>query len=1076
MSLNGYPVMKRVAPLPWGAFQHTMEVRSRNSNMRSPEEGAPPGAGLGLGDNANGRIRELGLLTQRSRNLSNNSTVIDTISNNNRSEMTLGTRTRTRIGTWNVRTLYQVGKLNQLVGEARRLKLEILGVSEARWTGFGEKKLATGEVFLYSGLQEENAPHEKGVGLLLSAKAYKSLIDWRPINERIITCRLKARFRNITIIQSYAPTENAALQTKEDFYDQLGSVVNSVHKKDILLLLGDFNAQIGQDNTELELVMGKQALGTMNINGELFTEFCGLNNLMIGGSLFPHRNYHKVTWISPDGTTENQIDHICINRKWRRSLEDVRNKRGADIGSDHHLVIAEVKVKIAKVVNQRSQIRKKFDVQKLKNPEHNVRFVEGLRDAISIPSEANQTSVEDQWNHVKSAFINTCDTVLGLVPRDRKPWMSETTWKKIEERREAKNKINANENKTRASKKRASEQWQRLEKEVKGLCRQDKRRWTNDLADEAEAAARNNDMRKLYETTRKLAGRINPTGRPVRDESGNLLTNANDQINRWFNHFQSLFNLPLEIEESAQFIPPQVPRIQRVTTSAPSINEIEKAINSMKLNKSPGIDQITSEMLRADARLSAQALHPIFKNIWDNETFPEDWLQGILIKVPKKGDLSICDNWRGIMLLCVPVKVFCTVILNRIKGKIDSTLRRSQAGFRAGRSCTDHINTLRIVIEQINEFQDSLHLVFVDFQKAFDTLRHNNIWEAMTRKGVPEKVINMIKAQYTNFKCRILHNASLSNYISIQAGVRQGCILSPLMFLIVLDEVLSDAIDCYKRGIQWTLWSNEHLEDLDFADDIAFLAKNRTDMQSKIDALTASARKVGLNINHGKTKSMTIGTTQASFSVNGNVVECVDKFTYLGSVITPDGGAKEDVMTRIRKAQGAFAQLTPIWRSNQLTLRTKVRIFNSNVKSVLLYGCETWLVTDEVTKKLQVFVNRCLRRILRIWWPNRITNEELHRRCEQEPIYLQVRRRKWGWIGHTLRRDADTICRQALDWNPQGSRRRGAPKRTWRRSLENEIKEADSNNTWRQIKYKAQNRSDWRNFVLTLCTPGTDKI
>ena len=81
---KGYPVMKRVAPLPWGAFQHTMEVRSRNSNMRSPEEGAPPGAGLGLGDNANGRIRELGLLTHRSRNLSNNSTVIDT--SNNRSE------------------------------------------------------------------------------------------------------------------------------------------------------------------------------------------------------------------------------------------------------------------------------------------------------------------------------------------------------------------------------------------------------------------------------------------------------------------------------------------------------------------------------------------------------------------------------------------------------------------------------------------------------------------------------------------------------------------------------------------------------------------------------------------------------------------------------------------------------------------------------------------------------------------------------------------------------------------------------------------------------------------------------
>lgn len=109
----------------------------------------------------------------------------------------------------------------------------------------------------------------------------------------------------------------------------------------------------------------------------------------------------------------------------------------------------------------------------------------------------------------------------------------------------------------------------------------------------------------------------------------------------------------------------------------------------------------------------------------------------------------------------------------------------------------------------------------------------------------------------------------------------------------------------------------------------------------------------------------------------------------LGSVIISDGGAREDVKARIREAQAAFAQLTPIWRSNQLTLRTKLRIFNLNVKSILLHGSETWLVANDVTNKLQVFANRCLRRIFRIWWPNTISNAELQRKCEQEPVNFQ---------------------------------------------------------------------------------------
>jgi Reverse transcriptase (RNA-dependent DNA polymerase) len=175
-------------------------------------------------------------------------------------------------------------------------------------------------------------------------------------------------------------------------------------------------------------------------------------------------------------------------------------------------------------------------------------------------------------------------------------------------------------------------------------------------------------------------------------------------------------------------------------------------------------------------------------------------LQGVLVKIPKKGDLSNCNNWRGISLLSVPSKVLAKVILNRINAKLDESIRKEQAGFRSGRSCIDQMNTLRIIVEQMNELNSPLHLAFVDYEKAFDRVSRESIWRALRVRGIPPKLIALIKAQYDGFECRVLHNGKLSEAFSTKSGVRQGCILSPILFLIVIDDILSRAVDGKKRG------------------------------------------------------------------------------------------------------------------------------------------------------------------------------------------------------------------------------------------------------------------------------------
>jgi len=196
-------------------------------------------------------------------------------------------------------------------------------------------------------------------------------------------------------------------------------------------------------------------------------------------------------------------------------------------------------------------------------------------------------------------------------------------------------------------------------------------------------------------------------------------------------------------------------------------------------------------------------------------------------------------------------------------------------------------------------------------------------------------------------------------------------------------------------------------------------------------------------------------------------IENVDDFTYLGSTISTDNGVQKDIQSRLNKARGAFARLRPIWKSKAYSKRTKLKIYNSNVKLVLLYGSECWRVNQRDMERVEAFHNTCLRRICNIFWPNVISNEALYERTGSHSIVEEIKKRRFRWLGHVFRMQQSQIPKVALRWTPPGKRRRGRPRTTWRRTIVNELDEMGL--TWGEAQHVAQDRDRWKDIVEALC-------
>jgi hypothetical protein len=333
----------------------------------------------------------------------------------------------------------------------------------------------------------------------------------------------------------------------------------------------------------------------------------------------------------------------------------------------------------------------------------------------------------------------------------------------------------------------------------------------------------------------------------------------------------------------------------------------------------------------------------------------------------------------------------------------------------------------------------------------------------MAADGVPAEIIGAIKDMYNGSTCTIRVYGRQTRSFSVETGVKQGCLLSPMLFNIMIDWITSRTATV-AGGV--LVGDNFYVADLDYADDLTLIGEDAQHSQLQVDTLDDAGQKVGLQISGKKTKTLPCECANPDLQLRGEPIENVDSFTYLGSCVNSSTRATAEVKARFGKATGVFYSLDkPLWARKDISLATKMRVFNTAVMPVLLFASETWTLAAADVAPLEVFQARCLRHILGVTMWDRMTNKEGQWRCGQEPVAVRLRENRLRWLGHVFRMGEDRFPhRSFLGPKPAGWRRPagGGPK-TWRQTVEQDLR--NQHFSYEDARTAAQNRKQWRGIV-----------
>ena len=995
-----------------------------------------------------------------------------------------------RLCSLNVGTLHK--RENEVVEMLERRSIDVCCIQEVGYKKEKGVKFVVGKECRYKLFWIGKA------GLFLAEKWVEKVFEVNRVNDRIFTIKLMIDSSIVTIVSVYAPQCGLDASEKDSFYNSLMDVARKFGEKELVIVAGDFNGHVGSSGLGYEGIHGGYGYGDKNKEGERILEFCAALNLFVGNTYFKKKDSHLVTFES--GLARTQIDYFLFRQNQRKFLCDVKVIPSEECIAQHKPVVCVLKIKKLKTIKRKFVPRRK--VWKLSETAVVDSFKSHLDTAIR-QKDSSDLSVEGRWKVLKEMLLEATDSSCGRTKGP--PRHSETWW------------WNEAVDQAVKEKRRLWKDWKsgRICKEVYLEAKRKSKRAVYEARSESErikfANIENRDDQKqevfriaksLVKDNRDIIGE-----QCIRNDDGILAVSEEAKKVAWKSYYENLLNTENDWDRN------NLSEVEAVASAAVLIEKdmVREAIQKMKNRKAAGPSGIAAEMIKASGQFGVDMITDLLNQIVRDGVVPADWeLSTIVNSYKGKGDALERGNYRGLKLTDQVLKVMERVVEKLIRQKVD--IDEMQFGFMPGRGTTDAIFVLRQLQEKYLAKKKNLYFAFVDLEKAFDRVPRDVVWWAMRKLGVDEWLINVVKAMYTNSRSQVRINCEFSDQFPIRVGVHQGSVLSPLLFIIVL-EALSREM---RSGCP---------EELLYADDLALVSETVELLKDKLEAWKHSLELGGLRVNLRKTKVMVSGCevgevrkqgkypcgvchkgvgvnsvkcqlckhwvhkrcskikgrlqnvkdfkcracVDKELGVNqvdeivvtcgGEKLEVVDRFCYLGDTIGSRGGAVDSITARIRSGWNKFRDLVPLLASKGLSLAVKGRLYQACVRSVMLYASETWPLKEEDLSRLERNDASMIRWMCRTRLSDNISSKVLRGRMGLVSIRELIQAKRLRWFGHVERMDIENWVSKCRSYVVEGDVAKGRPRKTWFEVVRNDLKEK---NISREL---ALDRTAWKSLV-----------
>ncbi|KAK3552816.1 hypothetical protein QTP86_022562, partial [Hemibagrus guttatus] len=434
------------------------------------------------------------------------------------------------------------------------------------------------------------------------------------------------------------------------------------------------------------------------------------------------------------------------------------------------------------------------------------------------------------------------------------------------------------------------------------------------------------------------------------------------QVRRWKEYFEELMNEENEREKRVEGVNSVEQKVDMIRK-----DEVRKALKRMKSGKAVGPDDIPVEVWKCLGEAAVEFLTSLFNRVLESERMPEEWRRTVWLHAQKK--------------------------------------------------TTDAIFALRILMEKYRDGQRELHCVFVDLEKAYDSVPREELWYCMRKSGVAEKYVRVVQDMYERSRTVVKCAVGQTEEFNVEVGLHQGSAPSPFLFAIVMDQ-LSEEV---RQESPWTMM---------FADDIVICSESREQVEENLERWRFALERRGMKVSRSKTEYMCVNEREGSGTVRlqGEEVKKVQEFKYLGSTVQSNGKCGKEVKKRVQAGWNGWRKVSGVLCDRKISARIKGKVYRTVVRPAMLYDLETVSLRKRQESELEVAELKMLRFSLGVTRLDTIRNEYIRGTAHVGRLGDKVREARLRWFGHVQRRESEYIGRRMLDMELPGRRQRGRPR------------------------------------------------